>query len=71
MAERPLPPELAPPIGFPLLGVPDVAGAMTKPEDELGRLSRALPLWLAEAFYFSPSYAPIAAIAVSLGRVTW
>jgi hypothetical protein len=35
-----------------------------KPEDELGRLSRALPLWLAETFYFSPSYAPVAAIGV-------
>lgn len=43
---------------------PDIAAAVKKPEDELGRLSRALPLWLAEAFYFCPSYAPIAAIAV-------
>jgi hypothetical protein len=43
---------------------PDIAAAVKKPEDELGRLSRALPLWLAEAFYFSPSYAPIAAVAV-------
>jgi hypothetical protein len=47
-----------------LPGYPDIAAAMRKPEDELGRLSRALPLWLAEAFYFSPSYAPIAAIAI-------
>lgn len=36
----------------------------TKPADELARLSRALPLWLAETFYFSPSYAPVAAIAL-------
>jgi hypothetical protein len=43
---------------------PDLAGAMKKPEDELGRLSRALPLWLAEAFFFSPSYDPVAAVAV-------
>lgn len=35
-----------------------------QPEDELGRLSRALPLWFAETFYFSPSYAPTAAIAI-------
>jgi len=35
-----------------------------QPEDELGRLSRAIPLWFAETFYFSPSYAPSAAIAV-------
>ena len=47
-----------------LPGYPDIAAAVKKPEDELGRLSRALPLWLAEAFFFSPSYAPIAAIAV-------
>ncbi|MCX6953326.1 MAG: hypothetical protein NTV51_14325 [Verrucomicrobia bacterium] len=47
-----------------LPGYPDIAAALKKPEDELGRLSRALPLWLAEAFYFSPSYAPIAAVAV-------
>ena len=33
-----------------------------KPEDELGRLARAIPLWLAETFYFSPRYAPVAAI---------
>lgn len=43
---------------------PEIAAAMKKPEDELGRLSRALPLWLAEAFYFSPSYDPVAAVAV-------
>lgn len=47
-----------------LPGYPDIAAAVKRPEDELGRLARALPLWLAEAFYFSPSYAPIAAIAV-------
>jgi hypothetical protein len=47
-----------------LPGYPAVADAMQKPEDELGRLSRALPLWLAETFYFSPLYAPIAAIAL-------
>ena len=43
---------------------PDVAAAMAKPEDELGRFSRAFPLWLAETFYFSPHYAPIAAVGV-------
>ncbi|MBL9199507.1 MAG: hypothetical protein JNL39_03330 [Opitutaceae bacterium] len=32
------------------------------PEDELGRLARAIPLWLAETFYFSPLYSPVAAI---------
>jgi hypothetical protein len=38
--------------------------AATQPEDELARLSRALPLWLSETFYFSPSYAPCAAMGV-------
>jgi hypothetical protein len=37
--------------------------AMREPEDELGRLSRAIPLWFAETFYFSPLYSPIAALA--------
>ena len=37
---------------------------MKRPEDELGRLSRAIPLWFAEAFYFSAAYAPIAAVAI-------
>jgi hypothetical protein len=47
-----------------LPGYPDAAAAMKKPEDELGRLSRAIPLWFAEAFYFSAAYAPIAAVGV-------
>jgi len=34
------------------------------PEDELGRLSRAIPLWFAETFYFCPSYAAVAAIGI-------
>jgi hypothetical protein len=36
--------------------------AMERPEDELGRLSRAVPLWLAESFYFSSRYLPIAVV---------
>ena len=43
---------------------PDVLAAQGLPEDELGRLSRALPLWFAETFYFSPHYSPIAAVGV-------
>jgi hypothetical protein len=43
-------------------GYPDPEAAMKLPEDELGRLSRALPLWFAETFYFSPLYSPIAAM---------
>ncbi len=43
---------------------PDFNAAMARPADELGTLSRAIPLWLAETFYFSPLYAPIAAVGV-------
>jgi hypothetical protein len=38
---------------------------MGKPEDEAGRLSRALPAWLAEAFHYSAQYAPVAAYGVA------
>jgi hypothetical protein len=31
-------------------------------EDELSHLTRSLPLWLAETFYFSPQYSPSAAM---------
>ena len=47
-----------------LLGTTDFAGKMTQPEDELARFTRGLPLWFAETFYFSPHYAPIAAIGM-------
>jgi hypothetical protein len=54
-------------IAFTQLALPgayaDVIDAMKRPEDERARLSRALPLWLAETFYFSPQYAPITALA--------
>lgn len=46
-------------------GLPDALEAMRQPETPLGRFSRALPLWFTETFYFSPHYAPIAAIGVS------
>jgi hypothetical protein len=55
-------------LAFAQLALPgayaDPNAAMTQPEDELGRLSRALPVWLAETFYFSSAYAPVAAIGV-------
>lgn len=54
-------------IAFTQLALPGYAvdeNTGRRPEDELGRLSRALPLWLAETFYFSPVYAPVAAIGV-------
>ena len=39
---------------------PDAASRL--PEDELGRLSRAIPLWFAETFFFSPLYTSVAAL---------
>jgi hypothetical protein len=47
-----------------LLGVNDLGEVMKSPETEPGRLTRALPLWLAETFYFSPHYSPIAVVGV-------
>jgi hypothetical protein len=47
-----------------LPGVADIAAAMKQPEHELGRLSRALPLWFAETLYFSAIYSPVAALGV-------
>jgi hypothetical protein len=47
-----------------LPGLKNIAEAAARPEDEPGRLSRALPLWLTETFYFSPHYAPIAVVGV-------
>jgi hypothetical protein len=38
------------------------AAAGSLPEDELGLLSRAIPLWLAETFYFSQHYSPVPAL---------
>jgi hypothetical protein len=53
-------------VAFAQLALPtayaDPEEAMNRPEDEIGRLSRAIPLWFAETFYFSPLYAPIAAL---------
>jgi len=71
---EPLAAQLLPPkdgrlrrIAFAQLALPgrtDLAAAMKNPDDELGRLSCALPLWFTETFYFSPSYAPIAAVGI-------
>ncbi len=58
-------------IAFAQLALPgayaDVDAAMRQPEDELGRLSRAIPLWFAETFYFSPSYSATAALGAYHG----
>jgi hypothetical protein len=71
---EPLAPQILPPkegrlrrIAFAqlaLTGYPEIEAAARKPEDELGRLSRAIPLWLAETFHFSTLYTPVAAIGV-------
>lgn len=45
-------------------GLPDLRERLARPEDELGRLARGLPLWLAETMYFSTRYTPIAVIAL-------
>ena len=54
-------------IGFAQLALPnayaDLEKAMTAPADELQKLSKALPLWFADIFSFSPLYSPIAAVA--------
>ncbi|MBK8858034.1 MAG: hypothetical protein IPN11_10305 [Opitutaceae bacterium] len=43
-------------------GVPDLMDLARQPEEELGRFSRALPLWFAETFSFSPHYHAIAVV---------
>lgn len=47
-----------------LPGVTQIAELAKEPENELSRLTRAIPLWLAETFYFSPHYLPMAAVGV-------
>jgi hypothetical protein len=74
---EPLAGEILPPkegrlrrIAFAQLALPGPAvdeQTIRQPEDELGRLSRGIPLWFAETFYFSPSYAPVAVVAFKAG----
>jgi hypothetical protein len=45
-------------------GLAEFAEIAKQPENELGRLSRAIPLWFAETFYFSPHYSPLAAVGI-------
>ena len=72
---EPLAAEVLPPkegklrrVAFAQLALPgayrDPGAAGKKPEDDLARLSRGIPLWLAEKFYFCPHYAPVAATGV-------
>jgi hypothetical protein len=72
---EPLAAELLPPkearlrrVAFAQLALPgayrDPGASSRQPEDELGRLSRGIPLWFAESFYFCPHYAPVAAVGL-------
>lgn len=45
-------------------GAPKSEEEARQPESELSRLSRAIPLWFAETFYFSPLYTPVAAVGI-------
>jgi hypothetical protein len=45
-------------------GLPEGGRMMAGPEDAMGRLSRGLPLWLAETLYFSAQYQASAAIGM-------
>jgi hypothetical protein len=62
-----LPPKDAPGrrIAFAQLATPglsDLRERLDRPEDDLGRFARGLPLWLAETMYFSKNYTPIAVL---------
>ncbi|MFZ9746203.1 MAG: hypothetical protein ACO3G4_06175 [Opitutaceae bacterium] len=48
-------------------GVTPSAEALRGPEDEVARLSRALPLWFAETFSFAALYEAVAAVAFQAG----
>jgi len=54
-------------IAFTQLALPgayfDVMQEMNMPEDDLAKLSKAIPLWLSEGFLSSSAYTPITAIA--------
>ena len=52
-----------------LPGVPDLMDLAKQPEEELGRFCRALPLWFAETFSFSPHYHAIARTAQDYERM--
>jgi hypothetical protein len=46
-----------------VLGLKDPAAILKQPEDELGRLSRGIPLWLSETLFFSANYRSSSAVA--------
>jgi hypothetical protein len=47
-----------------LPGLADWAGRAARPEDDLGRLTRGFPLWLAETFTSSAGYESLGAVGV-------
>lgn len=52
-------------VAFTQLAVPGLQKTdelQARPEDELGRLTRGLPLWFAEMFFHSTGYEPVAAV---------
>ncbi len=51
-------------LALPGYGEKAAAALARTPDDELPRLSRSIPLWFAETFYFCPSYTPVAAIGL-------
>lgn len=72
MAEKILPPKAMGKtrhVAFAQLALPGMdpqvlSQLMNSPEEELGRLTRSLPLWLAETLNFSPNYTSIAALGI-------
>jgi hypothetical protein len=51
-----------------LPGLENDAERAARPEDALGRLSRGLPLWLADTFHYSAGYDPVAALGLTSAR---
>jgi len=54
-------------VAFAQLALPGLAGVMeraTKPEEEVGRLTRAFALWMAETFSYSAGYEAVAALGL-------
>jgi len=46
-----------------VLGLENAEEAMKRPEDDLGRLSRGIPLWLSESLYFSANWMAVSVVA--------
>lgn len=54
-------------VAFAQLALPDcdnLEELTPKPEEDLGRFSRGLPLWLAESLYFSPQYTTVGVVGM-------